>query len=102
MNKFGRLKKSGYNGNKKTNVRNVSDKQLEKLVELYRSEQIVISLILDYIIEKFNIDKEDLDKYVKEKITFMLNNMNDNIQQTETDNVTIENVEDVENEDVKN
>jgi hypothetical protein len=100
MNKLGRLK----SGSKKTNINGIE--QLEKIVELYRSEQIVISLILDYMIEKFNIDKNELDKYVKEKIATMLNTMNedgtqsddtqpeqDDTQQTETDDV----VEDVKN-----
>lgn len=43
--------------------------ELEKIIELYRSEQIVISLVLDYIVEKFNINRDELDKYVREKIS---------------------------------
>lgn len=103
MNKFGRLKKSG---SKKSNIggEQIQIEQLEKLIELYRSEQIVVSLILDYIIEKFNIDKDDLDKFVKEKITNMLNSMNETVTQSEDiqqeDSVSTETV--VEDESVKN
>jgi len=104
MNKFGRLKKSG---SKKSNIGGEQIEQLEqleKLIELYRSEQIVVSIILDYIIEKFNIDKDDLDKFVKEKITNMLNSMNETVTQSEDiqqeDSVPTETV--VEDESVKN
>jgi hypothetical protein len=103
MNKFGRLK----SGSKKSNIGGEQIEQLEKLIELYRSEQIVVSLILDYIIEKFNIDKEDLDKYVKEKIANMLNSMNENVENVtrsediqQEDSVPTETV--VEDESVKN
>jgi uncharacterized protein YjgD (DUF1641 family) len=103
MNKFGRLK----SGSKKSNIGGEQIEQLEKLIELYRSEQIVVSLILDYIIEKFNIDKNDLDKFVKEKIANMLNNMNENVTQSEDiqqeDSVPTETVvEDESVESVKN
>ena len=99
MNKFGRLK----SGSKKSNIGGEQIEQIERLIELYRSEQIVVSLILDYIIEKFNIDKDDLDKYVKERIANMLNSMSQTVTQSEDiqqeDSVPTETVED---ESVKN